>query len=166
VAGRRDYPASARRDNAELTRPGRTGRPPATSATGAPEQGEREERGQIDVAVPKAEAETAVAAKGGSHIAEQRVDSDQPRTDAVSTEAAGKVKTRRAGGKTTKVDRTKSPKPEAAAPSVPGARLSAYAEEAAELLAGLSPDRRRPKPDDAADPAEETRSARKEPAKD
>jgi hypothetical protein len=41
-------------------------------------------------------------------------------------------------------------------PSVPGARLSTYAEEAAELLAGLSADRRRRKPssdESTADPA-------------
>jgi hypothetical protein len=165
VAGRRDYPAIARRDSADITRSGRTGRPTSTSATSGPVQAEREERGQTDAATPKA-AENTVATKSGNHIAEQRIDSDQPRTDSVSTEAGGKAKTRRPGGKAAKTDRTKSAKPEAAAPSVPGARLSAYAEEAAELLAGLSPDRRRRKQDGAAGPTEESPSTRNEPAND
>jgi hypothetical protein len=148
VAGRRDYPASTRRDNAS----GSTGagRPTATATGDAPKAGEK---------VP-------AAAHGGSHIAEQRVDADQPRQDAASTEAGGKEKPRRTAGKTTKADRTKSAKPTAAAASVPGARLSAYAEEAAELLAGLSPDRRRRKEDDTPAEAKETGSTRKEPAKD
>jgi hypothetical protein len=55
-----------------------------------------------------------------------------------------KDKTRRTTGKS-KAERSKPAKPDT--PSVPGARLSAYAEEAAELLAGLSPDRRRRKTD-------------------
>ena len=148
VAGRRDYPASTRRDNAS----GSTGagRPTATATGDAPKAGEK---------VP-------AAAHGGSHIAEQRVDADQPRQDAASTEAGGKEKPRRTAGKTTKADRTKPAKPTAAAASVPGARLSAYAEEAAELLAGLSPDRRRRKEDDTPAEAKETGSTRKEPAKD
>jgi hypothetical protein len=150
VAGRRDYPAGTRRDNPSGS--DRTDRPTGTSETGVPEL--------------KAGEKTGGTTQSGSHIAEQRVDSDEPRPDARSTEASGKDKPRRGAGKATKTDRTKSAKPSAAEPSVPGARLSAYAEEAAELLAGLSPDRRRRKQDSSAGPPKETASIRKEPSKD
>jgi hypothetical protein len=148
VAGRRDYPASARRDN-DAARSGRTGAPAAKPASSASK--------------PMAGEDTS-ATTAGNHIAEQRVDSDQSSPYPTAAEAGGKA--RRAAARATKPDRTKSAKPETEAPSVPGARISAYAEEAAELLAGLSPDRRRRKQDGAANQATEPPSARKEPAKD
>ena len=176
VAGRRDYPASARRDNADATRSGRIVRPPA-SGTSAGTQDDREERGQADIAALKAGEHSADSV---AHIAEQRVDPDQPPTTGdnstgiggespglggTPTTASGKEKPRRSAAKGAKGDRSKPAKPEAAPPSVPGARLSAYAEEAAELLAGLSPDRRRNE-DGGADAATDTRPTGKESAKD
>ena len=180
VAGRRDYPASARRDSADATRSGRIVRS-AASGTSAGAQDDREERGQADIAALKADDN---AAGSVAHIAGQRVDRDQrqatestatgsqPRTGGESpgvggtpTTASGKEKPRRSAGKAVKGDRSKPVKPEAAPPSVPGARLSAYAEEAAELLAGLSPDRRRSE-DGAADAANDARPTGKESTKD
>jgi hypothetical protein len=149
VAGRRDYPASARRDS-DAARSGRTGGPTAKGASSSK---------------PMAEEEST-ASKGGGHIAEQRVDSKHSPLDSTAAEAGGEPKARRAAAKVTKTDRTKPAKPETAPPSVPEARLSAYAEEAAELLAGLSPDRRRRKEDSAAERATEARSTMRKPAKD
>ena len=150
VAGRRDYPASARRDT-DAARSGRPGGLIAKAATSGSKPTAAEER---------------TATKGGNHIAEQRVDSEQSPPDPTVAGAGGKAKARRAAAKSTKADRTKPAKPETAAPSVPGARLSAYAEEAAELLAGLSPDHQRRKPDAAAEPVTDAGSTGKKPAKD
>ena len=186
VAGRRDYPASARRDNPDANRSDRAARPTAPQ-TGGGAQNEREERGQADIAAP---TDNAAAAGSVAHIAGQRIDSDQAVTESTAagskspatggnstgiggeptgvggkpTAANGKEKPRRSAGKAAKGDRTKPAKSEAVPPSVPGARLSAYAEEAAELLAGLSPDRRRRKEDGDADAEKDPTST--EPATD
>jgi hypothetical protein len=150
VAGRRDYPASTRRDHANGS--DRTDGATVTSVTvgSSPKTGEK----------PAAEVQSA------GHIAEQRIDSDRPRPDSGSIQGVGKERARRATGKSVKADRAKPVKPAAAEASVPGARLSAYAEEAAELLAGLSPDHRRRKPGATPDAAKDARSTRQEPAKD
>jgi hypothetical protein len=80
-----------------------------------------------------ADHQNPTAAKAERHIAEQRVDDDRstPSADGKPTETATRVA---------------KPKPaEAEGRPVPGARMSNFAEEAAELLAGLSANRKRRK---------------------
>jgi hypothetical protein len=112
------------------------------------------------------------APRGPAHIAEQRVDADPlpPTDEAGKTDpapaSAKKHKAKNgedAAAKSRKATKRPAAKggkstPEGAQPnkraedsveskaSVPGVRLSTYAEEAAELLAGLSANRRRRKP--------------------
>jgi hypothetical protein len=112
------------------------------------------------------------APRGRAHIAEQRVDADPlPPTDepgktepaptsakkykaknGEDTAAKSPKATKAAAAKTgTSTSEKAQPKKQAedvdeGQSSVPGARLSTYAEEAAELLAGLSANRRRRKP--------------------